>query len=69
MLTNGEDVKHRWNKYFKTSLNKDYPREAVENISWNEVFIGLVSEKKVKSVLRAMKKKKVVEPDGVPVKV
>jgi len=32
-------------------------------------LIGLVSEQEVKAVVRAIKKKKAVGPDGVPVEV
>lgn len=41
--TNYEDVKKRWNEYFERLLNKDYPREVLESISWNKGLIGLVS--------------------------
>jgi len=57
-------VKNRGKEYFKRLLNGKYPREALESISWNERLVGLVGEE-VKAAVRAMKKKKVVGPDGV----
>jgi len=39
-------------------INEEYPKEALESISWNEGLINLVSEEEVKVAVRAMKKKK-----------
>jgi len=39
----------------------------LKSISWNEGLIDLVIEEEVKVAVKAMKKKKAVEPDEVPV--
>ena len=69
VLTNDEDVKKRWKEYFEKLLNEEYPKEALESMSWNEGLIGLVGEEEVRDAVRAMKKIKTVGPDGVPVEV
>ncbi|KAL4104538.1 hypothetical protein QTP88_019833 [Uroleucon formosanum] len=43
--------------------------ESLESISWNEGLIGLVVAEEVKIAAKAMKKKKAVGPDGMPVEV
>jgi len=62
-------VKKRWKEYFEKLLNEEYPKEVLESMSWNEGLIGLVGEEEVRDAVKAMKKKKAVGPDGVPVEV
>ena len=50
-------------------MNEEYPKESLESVSWNEGLIDLVGEEEVKIAVKAMKKKKAVGPDGVPVEV
>jgi len=69
VLTNDDDVKKRWKEYFETLLNEEYPKEALESISWNEGLIGLISEEKVKATVEGDEKQKAVEPDRVSVEV
>lgn len=58
MLKNNEDEKKRRKKYYEKLLNKEYPRETIECMLWNEVLTGLVGEEKVKRIVMALKKQK-----------
>ncbi|KAL4126175.1 hypothetical protein QTP88_010401 [Uroleucon formosanum] len=62
-----DDVKKICKGYFESVLNEEYPKESLESVSWNEGLIGLVGEEEVKIAVKAIKKKKVVGPDEVPV--
>jgi len=45
----------RWKENLERIMNEDYPREALESISWNEGLIVLVFEEKMKTEVRAIK--------------
>jgi len=47
LLTNNEDVKKSLKEHFEKLLNEESPKEAVEDISWNEGPIDLISEMEI----------------------
>ncbi|KAL4107958.1 hypothetical protein QTP88_018227 [Uroleucon formosanum] len=44
VLTKEDDVKKIWKEYFESLVNEEYPKESLENVSWNEGLIDLVGE-------------------------
>lgn len=55
-------------KFWET-IEKGFFKRSVESISWNEGFNGLVSEEEVNVEVKAIKNKKKVGPNGMPVDV
>ena len=65
-----EKVKQRWMEYFDNLLNQENPRKRREmRTEEREREVEDISEKKVRTGLRKMKKGTAQEPDGIPVEV
>ena len=62
-----EKEKQRWKEYFDNLLNQENPREEERRTEKRERDVEDISEEKVRTGLRKMKKGKARGPDDLPV--
>jgi len=73
VLVRDEEIKERWREYFDKLFNsssiQDLDDLTIQCKDMNHNYMRRISESKVKEVLKRMKSRKAVGPDGIPIEV
>lgn len=67
VLRKEEEIKNRWQEYFKVLLNEEHPRKGNEGEISNDVETVGIEREEISEALGRMKRGKAVGPDNLPV--
>jgi len=73
VLVRDEEIKERWresfDRLFNSSSTQDLSDLVIQCQDMHHNYMRRISESKIKEVLKKMKPRKVVGPDGIPIEV
>lgn len=58
MFTKDTKVIKIQKKYLEGFLNKEFPKEAIDQVKWNSGVVDLIKEEEMRSVVKKMKNRK-----------
>ncbi|XP_060809063.1 uncharacterized protein LOC106136266 [Amyelois transitella] len=66
LLTTDKDITKRWQEYYQTLLNEEFPRETFAILPCPEGPVEAISLQEVKTAIQKMKNRKATGPDEIP---